>query len=147
MKRLLVTMVLLGIAFSATAQMVTNQPARFKNKVTSYEGKIGSAASTGAIDYAVNNYPGTTVTTDKVTSPGKESELKWTFVGRNGSKDVYRFTFTRLTKPSASFQTTDSKEVQFEGKPIVVFEDALHAVVMESPSAEDLKSGQKTPAK
>jgi hypothetical protein len=147
MKRLLVTIVLLGIAFSATAQIVTNQPARFKNKVTCYEGKIGSGGSTGTIDYAVDNYPGTTVTTDKVTSPGKESELKWTFVGRNGSKDVYRFTFTRLTKPSASFQTTDSKEVQFEGKPIVVFEDALHAVVMESPSAEDLKSGQKAPAK
>jgi hypothetical protein len=147
MKSLLVTIVLLGIAFSATAQMVTNQPARFKNKVTCYDGKIGSGRSTCAIDPAVNNYPGTTVTTSKVTSPGKESELSWTFVGRNGSKDVYRFTFARLTKPGASFKTTDSKEVQFEGKPIVVFEDALHAVVMESPSAEDLKSGQKTPAK
>ena len=147
MKRPLVTVVLLGIAFSATAQMVTNQPARFKNKVTCYEGKIGSGVGSGSIDYAVNNNPGTSVTTTKVTSPGKESELRWTFVGRNAGKDVYRFTFTRQTKPDSSLKTTDSKEVQFEAKPIVVFEDALHTVVMESPSAEDLKSGQKAPAK
>ena len=87
------------------------------------------------------NYPGN-ISSNTVTSPGHESKLEWTFIGRNGDKDVYRFTFTRKTKKDSSSQTTASKEVQFDGKKVIVFEDELHCVVMESPSAEDLKTAQ-----
>lgn len=146
MKTIAILLLVLGTVFPATAQLVTNQPARLKSKITCYEGKIGFSAASTAIDFAVNSYPGTS-NTSTVTSPGKESELIWTFIGRNGSKDVYRFTFTRLTKAGSSARTMDSKEVQFDGKRIVVFEDELHTVVMETPSAEDLKWGEKPRAK
>ena len=134
----IIILVLLGTIFSASAQLVTNQPSRFKTKVVSYEGKIGSVINGSAVGFVPND-PGTGM----VTISGHESELKWTFVGRNGDKDVYRFTFTRKTKAGASDKTTTSKEIQFDGKQVIVFEDDLHAVVMESPSAEDLKSAQK----
>ena len=87
-------------------------------------------------------YPGNGVE-NTVTSPGRESELKCTFVARNGNKDVWHFTFTRMTKIGSSDTTTTSKEIQFDGKQIIVFKDNLHTVVMESPSAEDLESAQK----
>jgi hypothetical protein len=71
-------------------------------------------------------------------------ELKWTFIGRNGSKDVWHFTFTRMTKAGSSDKTTTAREIQFDGKQIVVFKDDLHTVIMESPSTEDLKPGTKS---
>jgi hypothetical protein len=141
MKAAAILILALGLVLPTTAQLVTNQPARLKNKVTSYEGKIGSGAKTISINFVANDYPGTSGS-DMVKSPGKESELHWTFMGRNGSKDVYQFTFTRMTEPGSPRKTVDTRQVQFEGKPIVVFEDALHTVVMETPSAEDLKTGQ-----
>lgn len=139
MKTILLSIVLIALTFCASAQIVTNQPARLKTKVISYEGKIGSGVKTTSIDLASDNtYPGGGGG-DANTTPGKEHELKWSFVGRNGDKDVYRFTFTRMTKASSSDKITTSKEVQFDGKQIIVFEDDLHAVVMESPSEKDLK--------
>ena len=147
MKTLLVSIVLFALTFCANAQLSTNQPSRFKTKVISYQGKIGSGVNSSATSF----FPVDAGTggSDTVTSPGCESELKWTFVGRNGAKDVYLFTFTRTTTktPSPGRTTKDkittAKEIQFEGKQIVLFEDELHAVVMESPSPEDLKSAQK----
>ena len=138
MKTFLLSSVLIGSMFCANAQFSTNQPSRFKTKIVAYEGKVGSGVNGSTVSGVPNN-PGTGGS-DTVTSPGHESELKWTFVGRNGNRDVYRFTFTRMTKAGSSDKTTTSKEVQFDGKRIVVFEDALHAVVMESPKAEDLKT-------
>ena len=140
MKILFLSLVLIGLTFCATAQISTNQPSRFKTKVISYEGKIGSGVNGSAVSFVPAD-PGTGGG-DTVTSPGHESELKWSFVGRNGDKDVYRFTFTRMTKAGSSNKTTTSKEVQFDGKQVIVFEDDLHTVVMESPGAEDLKTAQ-----
>jgi len=141
MKIFLLSIVLFALTFCATAQISTNQPSRFKTKVVSYEGKIGSGVNGSVVSFVPND-PGTGGG-DTVTTSGHESELKWSFVGRNGDKDVYRFTFTRMTKVGSSNKTTTSKEIQFVGKQIIVFEDDLHTVVMESPSAEDLKSAQK----
>src|SRR5450432_3616914 len=93
----IIILVLLGTIFSASAQLVTNQPSRFKTKVVSYEGKIGSVINGSAVGFVPND-PGTGM----VTISGHESELKWTFVGRNGDKDVYRFTFTSMTKAGVS---------------------------------------------
>jgi len=134
---------LLVLTCSAGAQTVTNEPARLKYKVTCYEGKVGSRISGSGVLLAPDGtYPGN-ISVMSVTSAGHESELKWTFVGRSRDKDAYRFTFTRMTKVGSLGKTTTSKKVQFGGKQIVVFEDELHTVVMESPSAEDLKSAQK----
>jgi len=140
MKTILLSIVLAGLAFFADAQISTNQPSRFKTKVIAYEGKIGSGVNGSTVSFVPNN-PGTGWS-DTVTSPGQESELKWTFVGRNGDKDVYRFTFTRMTNVGTSNKSTTSKEIQFDGKQILVFEDELHAVVMESPSQEELKAAK-----
>ena len=80
--------------------------------------------------------------THTVTNPGYESDLKWVFLGRNGDKDVYRFSFTRRTKVNSPDKTTTSKEVLFEGRRSIVFEDDLHAVIIESPSEQDLKTAE-----
>jgi hypothetical protein len=135
MKTIAISIILLGTIFHASAQLVTNQPARLKFKVTEvYSG--GSA--TGVSPSPDANMPGNSVE-NTVTSPGYEHKLKWTFVGRNQDKDIYNFTFTRTTKIG---KETTSKEIQFDGKQIVVFKDDFHTVVMETPSAEDLKSAQ-----
>jgi hypothetical protein len=135
MKIILFSVILIGLTFCAIAQISTNLPARLKTKVVC----SGSGVSGTSVAMAPDStYPGNGGE-DNVTSPGIEHELKWTFVGRNGNKDVWNFTFTRMTKAGSSDKTTTSKEVQFDGKQTIVFEDGLHTVVMESPSAEDLK--------
>jgi hypothetical protein len=55
-----------------------------------------------------------------------------------GGKDVYHFSFTRTMKDGAS-KTGSSKEVQFDGKRAVIFEDELHRVIIDTPSEQDLK--------
>ena len=138
MKTLLLVIALAAAAFCASAQISTNQPARFKVKIISYEGKEGSGVSSGATS-VVPNEPGY-VGSDTVTSPGHESELKWWFVGRNGGKDVYHFTFKRMAKSGSTNQTTSATDVSFVGKKIIVFQDDLHCVVMETPGEDDLKT-------
>src|SRR5476649_1275111 len=114
MKTIIIAAILLGTIFYASAQLVTNQPSRFKTKVVSSFGKNGSGAS-GSIVSFVPIESGTGGS-DTVTTSGHESELKWTFIGRNQDKDVYRFIFTRMTKAGSSDKTTTSKEIQFDGK-------------------------------
>src|ERR1035437_10194607 len=118
MKTILLSIILISLTFCATAQIVTNQPARLKTKVISYEGKIGS----GTRGVEINSIPDGTYFgnggRDTVTSSGHESELKWSFVGRNRDKDVYRFVFTHMTKAGLSDKITTSKEIQFDGKQI-----------------------------
>jgi len=78
-------------------------------------------------------------TKDIGTSAGREYELAWKFLGRKEHKDVYQFTFTRMPKAGVLDKITTSKEVLFEGKRVIVFEDDLHTVIIESPSEADLK--------
>src|SRR6476661_3405699 len=119
-------LIAIGIVLTSSAQSITKEPARLKNKVTQYEGKIGSHDSVTAINAAADDHPGT-AGSHVSTTRGKESELHWTYLGRKGDKDVYSFTFTRMTKAGSPQTTTDTKQVEFEGKRIIVFEDALHA--------------------
>jgi hypothetical protein len=140
MKTILLSAVLIFLMFCASAQISTNQPSRFKTKIISYEGKIGSGVNGSAVSFVPDDPE--TIWSDTITTSGHESELKWTFIGINGNKDIYRFTFTRMTKNGSSNKTTTSKEIQFDGKQIIVFEDELHAVVMESPSKEELKAAK-----
>ena len=140
MKPIFLFIVLISLTFCASAQISTNQPARLNTKVVCYDS--GGSSSDVASLAPDSTYPGNGGD-DNVTSPGMEHELKWTFVGRNGSKDVWYFTFTRMTKIGSSDKTTTSKEIQFDGKQIIVFKDDLHTVILESPSAEDLKPAPK----
>jgi hypothetical protein len=139
MKMLLTFLLLLGFVFGASAQIVTNQSARLKTKVVFYEGKIGSGIMGSSIDPSPEDtMPGSKVRNED-TSGGQKSELAWTFVGRSGDKDVYHFTFSRMTKAGVSAKVTTSKDVLFDGRRAVIFEDDLHTVLIESPTAEDLK--------
>jgi hypothetical protein len=140
MKSLFLSIVFVGLTLCASAQISTNQPARLNTKVVCYD---SNGSSSDAASFAPDStYPGNGGE-QNITSPGTARELKWTFVGRNGSKDVWRFTFTRMTKAGSSDKTTTAREIQFDGKQIVVFKDDLHTVIMESPSAEDLKPAPK----
>jgi len=142
MKTIIVSTVLFALTFHATAQLVTNQPARLKWKVEWSEGKINSGTGGNSVNLAPENINFGNGGEDTCTSPGWEHDLKWTFIGRNREKDVYRFTFARKTKKDSSSQTTTSKDIQFDGKRVIVFEDELHTIVMESPNEIDLKAAK-----
>lgn len=148
MKIILASLLLSGLVFSASAQIVTNQPARFKTKIVLHGGKAGQGgAVASAFDFAPEDtYPGKESPRKVLTvsTPGDELGLSWEFVGRNGDKDVYRFTFTRTTKMGASAKTTTSfsKEVEFDGHQSVIFEDDLHTVIIESPTEKELKDAR-----
>ena len=138
MKTIVAVLFLVGFVFSAGAQGVdTNKPARFKTKVVcdSTKGSLGITGSMAPTPGAIS--PGTEYT-DAGTNPGREYELKWKYIGRQGNKDLYHFTFTRVTKAGETGKTTDIKDVLFDGHPMKIFEDDLHKVTIESPSEKDL---------
>ena len=83
MKTLLLSIVLVGLTFCASAKNSTNQlHARLKIKVTCFEGKIDSGVSSGGVCFA----PGAGETIDTGSTPGQEHELKYSFVRQNGDK-------------------------------------------------------------
>ena len=135
--------ILLAAVLCANAQLVTNQPARLKMKLIAYEGKIGVGAYGATLNPTPEVIRPGDGGSDEVTSSGKESKLTWAFVGRNGSNDVYQVSFTRKIKSNSTLPVSGSKTVKFDGRKIVIFEDELHTVVMESPSEADLKSALK----
>lgn len=141
MKTILLFLILVGFTFSGSAQNLTSQTtARLKFKVTCFEGKLDSGPSSICSEpYTVSTG---VVESIAITLSGMTNELTWGFVGRNEGKDVYRFSFKRMTKAGLSSQTAASKEVQFDGKQVIIFEDDLYRVVMESPTEEDLKTIQ-----
>lgn len=138
--KIAIGIIFLAIVLPAGAQLVTNQPARFQMKVVCYDGKIGSSSFSTSIAPTPEGIAPGNETRNTVTTPGHESELSWVFVGRNKDKDVYHFTFMRNTKPDGLSKTTTSRNFLFDGQRTVIFEDDLHAVVVESPSTEDLKN-------
>ena len=142
MKASAISIVLLVSIVGVSAQLVTNQPARLKFKLVSFEGKIGSGASNSTICPTPEALLPGNGGGDTVTTPGRESDLQWKFVGRDRDRDVYDFTFTRATKTGSTEKTTTSKQVQFDGKQAVVFQDDLHTVVMESPTGADLSASR-----
>jgi hypothetical protein len=145
MKTTLAILFLAGFVFATGAQNVdTNQPARFKVKVVndSTKGSLGVTTAIAPIPEAIS--PGTE-NTDVGTNLGKEYELKWKYIGRSGSKDLYHFSFTRMTKAGALGKTTETKDVLFDGHRAKLFEDDLHIVIIDSPSQKDLD--ESTPKK
>jgi hypothetical protein len=143
MKTTLALLLLFGWVFSAGAQVDTNKPARFKTKVVCSEGTNGSGGSSISINPSPEATLPNAENTHAVTSPGKECELKYKYMGRSGDKDVYHFTFTRMTKAGAREKTTDTKDILFDGHQTKVFEDDLHRVIIDSPDEKDLKTPKR----
>jgi hypothetical protein len=136
---ILVVLSFLGFIFPMRAQLVTNQSARFKTKVVLFEGKEGVGVSSTTISPSPEGTAPNNEVSDAGTSSGREYELKWKYLGRQGDKDCYHFTFTRMTKAGVSGKTTTFKDVLFNGHRATIFEDDLHTVVIDAPSDKDLK--------
>lgn len=76
MKTIILSIVLSVLTFCASAQLSTNQPARLQNKITCYEGKLGSGIHGSAILVSPDSTCPGNGGNDNVTSPGYEHELK-----------------------------------------------------------------------
>jgi len=66
---------------------------------------------------------------------GQVSEIEWSFVKRSDGKDVY--TFTRKFPSDGPAPTTTTKDVEFNGKRVVIFEDKVQTVVIDPPNKSD----------
>ncbi len=80
---------------------------------------------------------GTSFKSGKLTCgyAGKVSEIRWEFLGIRGSKDKYRF--TRRFPVDSADEATSSKEVEFEGKRLNVFEDEDQRIIVDAPKKAD----------
>jgi hypothetical protein len=63
--------------------------------------------------------------------PGKVSEITWSFIERRDGKDVYDF--TRRFPIKSEHTATQTKQVHFAGKRVIVFEDKDQVIVIQSP--------------
>ncbi len=108
----------------------TNETARFKARVVCFNGKLDSRSSCAAVNFQPD---GALHPTGKLTCgyPGKVSEIEWSFLGRKGDKDVYRF--TRRFPEDTSGTSSSSKTVNFGNLRLVVFQDKFQVVVIEPP--------------
>jgi hypothetical protein len=140
MKTITIALLLLALGLRAGAQLATNQPSQYQCEIAWSEKETGTGGNTlNPTPDAVS--PGNSGE-ETCTSPGHEMDLKWTFLGRDHDQDAYEITFTRMIHAGSALPTTSSKDVLFNGKRMVVFDDALHLVVIESPSDDDSKRGQ-----
>jgi hypothetical protein len=62
---------------------------------------------------------------------GKVSEITWKFVGQREGKDVYDFT-RRFPLESESV-ATQTKQVEFAGERVILFEDKDQVIAVQSP--------------
>jgi hypothetical protein len=137
MRTILALSLLVGVAFSATAQLTTNAWARFQTRITC-KTSFGTTVT-------ANPSPAMTSvgfeSKDIGTSVGHEYQLIWKFMGRKADKDVYHFTFTRTTKTEGTsrIQKTTSKDVLFKGHLVTIFKDDNYTVTFDTPAEKDLK--------
>lgn len=141
MKNIVILVSSLFSVLTALGSGSTNKiTARFPYKIISWEGKEGSGASVAEVVPDPS-----TVTTNSSgihtsTTPGQEYELRPAFVGHAGKKDVYRFIYKHPKGgTNSNQQVTTSKDVQFDGSRMVVFQDEQRTIVMTTPTVEDLK--------
>ncbi|NOS70455.1 MAG: hypothetical protein HOP33_11050 [Verrucomicrobia bacterium] len=127
--------------FSVLGAGVTNEiTARFPFKVLTYEGTEGSGFSSATLVIEPWTVTTNSILSDISTTLGHEHELRQVFVGHAGKKDVYRFTYVRPKNgTNTNPQITTSKEVQFDGNPVVVLKDADRTIVMSLPTEADIK--------
>ena len=141
MKNLAICVLVLSSALTGLCAGLTNATtARFPFSLKTWIGKEGSGVSSGEIVTEPSTVMTNSVSSKTDKTPGQEHELRWVFVGHLGKKDAYRFTYKQPVAGTNSFQQiTSTKEVQFDGSRVVVFEDAQRIIVMTSPTEEDIK--------
>ena len=128
---ILLLVAVVAICFHAfAAESPGKMSPRFKARVACFNGKLDSGSSCATTCFQPD---GILHTTGGMTCgyPGKVSEIKWTFIERRKDKDVYRF--TRRFPADAAADSTTSKTVEFSDSRVVVFEDEVQAVVIETP--------------
>ncbi len=62
---------------------------------------------------------------------GKGPTTNWTFLESRNGKDVYRF--SRSPEGGSTAAPAQTKQVQFDGTRVIVFEDTSQIVVIQSP--------------
>ena len=104
---------------------------RLKAVIACHNGKLDSGSKCSVTCYQPD---GTLHETGKLTCgwTGTVSEIEWKFLERRGVKDVYRIT-RRFPVGSPNVATT-SKEVEFEGQQVRVFEDKSQCIVIACPA-------------
>jgi hypothetical protein len=132
-------LILLVPGFRAGAQLITNQPARFPYKIE------WSKKATGMGGNCVNPTPEATYPgnggEDTAGRPDENFDLKWTFLGRNEGQDVYQFTLVEAHQTGTpALTTSELKDIQFDGKQMVVFDDLFYNVIIKNPAPSELAS-------
>jgi hypothetical protein len=127
--RLLVTVWLACIHLVAAEAPAKASP-RFKARVVCFNGKLDSGSSCAATCFQRD---GTLHATGKMTCgfPGMVSEIEWSFLERQGTNDVYKF--TRRFPSDTAAATATTRTVSFSDARVVVFEDKFQVVVIEPP--------------
>jgi len=141
MKRVAILVVTLSSLLVASGADSSHEvTARFPYKIMTWEGKEGSGVSAGEIVTEPYTVTTNSASTHTSTTAGQEQELQWAFTGQAGKQDVYRFTYKRpVDGTNLLQQVITSKEVNFNGARLVVFEDARRIIVMSLPTEADLK--------
>jgi hypothetical protein len=110
---------------------VQNTAPRYPMVVTCFAGELDSRSKCSSLVGDVVPRPSATFKIACGTTGGDTTEIEWAFLGHRGDKDAYRLTHrfpANTPNPGVS-----SKEVEFTGKRIVVFQDTEHYTVVESP--------------
>ena len=103
-------------------------------EVTCYVGEIGSGVSarTKIIDPNKERVPNLTISQSiSCGHTGKVSMISWVFIQHKEGKDIYNF--ERVFPVDTSDQSTESKEVEYEGNETIIFQDEYHVVVLDAP--------------
>ena len=120
-------------AFAAGAgcnQKPANPTPRLEAAVTCFIGEIDSRSKCTEQCFVLD--PSQSATASLTCGQaGKLSEIKWSFVGRVGDKDVYEF--TRTFPADGVNSITTKKRVEFVGQRVKIFEDDVHVIVIDSP--------------
>jgi hypothetical protein len=130
MKTLLsITALFLVAAPFAGSAADANLP-HLRAEIICHNGKLDTGSSCTSNAPKPGNPPGKN---GKMTCgfPGKVSEITWSFVERRDGKDVYDF--TRRFPIKSEHTATQTKQVHFAGKRVIVFEDKDQVIVIQSP--------------
>ena len=122
---------LLPILFTAlVACNRTPSAPTLKAEVTCYLGKLDSGTKCSGSTTS----PGDPLGKNGSLRCGLNKEIsitKWSFLESRGGKDIYQFTRSFEVDPPAP--TTQTKQIQFDGTRVIVFEDIGQVLVIQAP--------------
>ena len=123
-----------GIIFLFTALVIATAEdsvsPQFRAAIVCYNGKLDSGSSCASNPAPVGQ---PLAKSGKMTCgfPGRVSEITWSFIERRDGKDVYAF--TRRFPIETPETATATKQIQFSGERLTVFEDKFQVIVIQSP--------------